>query len=75
MANDVDANPAFASAVDVIGAHYPCGYRQRQTNCSVPSTPVDSGKPLWASENGSQDYNAGAPPWPAASTAATSTAR
>ena len=29
--------PAFASAVDILGAHYPCGYRSSQSNCSVPS--------------------------------------
>ncbi len=61
VANDIDSNPAFAASVDVIGAHYPCGYRSSQTNCTVPSAATSSGKPLWASENGSDDYNAGAP--------------
>jgi hypothetical protein len=60
IANDVNANPAFASAVDIIGTHYPCGYRSAQTSCTVPSSATSSGKPLWASENGSDDYNAGA---------------
>ncbi|MBW8736330.1 MAG: ricin-type beta-trefoil lectin domain protein [Streptomyces turgidiscabies] len=61
VANDVNSNPAFASAVNVIGTHYPCGYRSSQSNCSVPSAAMSSGKPLWASENGSDDYNGGAP--------------
>jgi hypothetical protein len=60
VANDVDSNSAFASAVSVIGTHYPCGYRSSQSNCSVPSAATSSGKPLWASENGSDDYNGGA---------------
>ncbi|WP_425558644.1 ricin-type beta-trefoil lectin domain protein [Catenulispora subtropica] len=60
VANDVDSNPAFASAVGVMGAHYPCGYRSAQSTCTVPSAASSSGKPLWASENGSDDYNSGA---------------
>ena len=60
VANDVDSNTAFASAVGILGAHYPCGYRSAQSNCSVPSAATSSGKQLWASENGSDDYNAGA---------------
>jgi hypothetical protein len=60
IANDVDSNSAFASAVGVLGAHYPCGYRSAQSSCTVPSAASSSGKQLWASENGSDDYNAGA---------------
>ncbi|CAG7612539.1 ricin-type beta-trefoil lectin domain protein [Actinacidiphila bryophytorum] len=60
IANDVNSNPTFASSVGVIGTHYPCGYRSAQTNCSVPSSALSSGKQLWASENGSDDYNGGA---------------
>ncbi|MGC0397904.1 O-glycosyl hydrolase [Streptomyces sp. SAI-126] len=60
VANDVNSNPAFASAVSAIGTHYPCGYRSSQSNCSVPAAALSSGKPLWASENGSDDYNGGA---------------
>jgi O-glycosyl hydrolase len=60
VAGDVDSNAAFASAVDIIGTHYPCGYRSAQTSCTVPSSATSSGKQLWASENGSDDYNAGA---------------
>ncbi|ACU73770.1 Glycoside hydrolase family 59 [Catenulispora acidiphila DSM 44928] len=60
IANDVDSNPTFASAVGVLGAHYPCGYRSAQSSCTVPSAASSSGKQLWASENGSDDYNGGA---------------
>ncbi|MFG1807869.1 ricin-type beta-trefoil lectin domain protein [Streptomyces sp. NPDC049040] len=60
IANDVNSNSAFASSVSVIGTHYPCGYRSAQTNCSVPAAAISTGKPLWASENGSDDYNGGA---------------
>ncbi|OXM68624.1 ricin-type beta-trefoil lectin domain protein [Amycolatopsis vastitatis] len=60
IANDINSNPALASAIGIIGAHYPCGYRSSQSNCSVPSAATSSGKPLWASENGSDDYNGGA---------------
>ncbi|MFC5908693.1 ricin-type beta-trefoil lectin domain protein [Streptacidiphilus monticola] len=60
IANDIDANPSFAASVGIIGTHYPCGYRSSQANCSVPSAATSSGKQLWASENGSDDYNAGA---------------
>jgi len=60
VANDVNSNQAFAAAVSVVGAHYPCGYRSAQTSCTVPSSATATGKPLWASENGSDDYNGGA---------------
>ncbi|WP_075018030.1 ricin-type beta-trefoil lectin domain protein [Actinacidiphila rubida] len=60
VADDVDADAAFAGSVDIIGTHYPCGYRSAQSSCSVPSAATSSGKQLWASENGSDDYNAGA---------------
>ncbi|WP_329047734.1 ricin-type beta-trefoil lectin domain protein [Amycolatopsis sp. NBC_01488] len=60
IANDVDSNPSFASAIGIIGTHYPCGYRSSQSNCGVPAAALSSGKALWASENGSDDYNGGA---------------
>src|SRR5215469_11326239 len=44
IANDVDSNPSFASSVNILGAHYPCGYRSSQSNCSVPSAATSSGK-------------------------------
>lgn len=57
---------AFRNAVDVIGVHYPCGYNSDFSNCkpAADSASIDKaqglGKPIWASENGSEDYQAGA---------------
>ncbi|MDQ1307265.1 MAG: hypothetical protein QG671_3097 [Actinomycetota bacterium] len=59
-ADDAQRDPAFASAVSVYGSHYVCGYRSAQTDCPSSGTAINSGKSLWASENGSDDYNAGA---------------
>jgi Glycosyl hydrolase family 59/Ricin-type beta-trefoil lectin domain/Concanavalin A-like lectin/glucanases superfamily len=61
IANDIAANSAFASAVSIIGVHYPCGYLSAATTCVGNSTATGTGKPLWASENGSEDMNSGAP--------------
>ncbi|BCY09183.1 ricin-type beta-trefoil lectin domain protein [Actinoplanes sp. L3-i22] len=60
-ADDVLRDSAFAAAVSVVGSHYVCGYRSAQTSCPSSSNAVNSGKTLWASENGSDDDNAGAP--------------
>jgi hypothetical protein len=60
-ANDVVSDPAFAAAVDVLGSHYVCGYRGSQSNCPSSANAIASGKKIWASENGSDDDNAGAP--------------
>jgi 3-oxoacyl-(acyl-carrier-protein) synthase len=61
-ANAVNSNAALRNVVDVIGGHYTCGYLSAQTTCTVPSNASSSGKTLWSSENGSQDYNGGAKP-------------
>jgi O-glycosyl hydrolase len=64
VANDMAGNAAFGNAIDVVGVHYPCdganGDNATAYNC--PSTPTarNLNKPLWASENGSLDYHAGA---------------
>jgi len=60
-ATDAAANSAFNNAVSVFGSHYPCGYLQPATSCTGSSTAMGLNKPLWASENGSQDQNTGAP--------------
>ena len=62
ISSDIASNSAFANAVSVIGAHYPCGYLGSATSCGGDSTSENTGKPLWASEGGSQDLNSGAPP-------------
>ncbi|HEV2641048.1 MAG TPA: ricin-type beta-trefoil lectin domain protein [Actinocrinis sp.] len=62
VANDIDSNSAFANAVQIIGSHYPCGGDGGSADsCSTTSQALSSGKQLWASENGSQDENSGAP--------------
>jgi len=62
IAGDIDSTPAFAAAVGVIGAHYPCGGDGGSADtCSTSSAALSSGKQLWASENGSQDTDSGAP--------------
>ncbi|MGI5240618.1 ricin-type beta-trefoil lectin domain protein [Dactylosporangium sp. CA-139066] len=59
-ADDSLRDPAFAGAVSVFGSHYVCGYRSAQSSCPSSGNAVSTGKALWASENGSDDYNAGA---------------
>ncbi len=60
VANDLVSNSQFSQAVQIVGAHYPCGWMTSETSCPSTSNAVATGKPLWASENGSQDYNNGA---------------
>ncbi|MFD0578484.1 ricin-type beta-trefoil lectin domain protein [Dactylosporangium darangshiense] len=59
-ADDSLRDSAFAGAVSVFGSHYVCGYRSAQSSCPSSSNALATGKALWASENGSDDYNAGA---------------
>jgi hypothetical protein len=62
VADDMAKDPAFDDAVSIIGAHYPCqGDGGPADTCSSTQTAQNSGRPLWASENGSQDMNTGAP--------------
>ena len=63
IATDIAGNSAFANAVSIIGVHYPCagGDGGNADTCPGNATAEGTGKPLWASENGSQDLNGGAP--------------
>ncbi|WP_084598599.1 cellulose binding domain-containing protein [Actinoplanes subtropicus] len=61
-ANTVVNNSALKSAIDVLSAHYVCGYLSAQSTCTVPANATNSGETLWNSEGGSQDYNDGAGP-------------
>ena len=63
VATDIADNSAFANAVQIIGTHYPCqgGDGGNADTCPGNATAESTGKPLWASENGSQDMNSGAP--------------
>jgi hypothetical protein len=61
VATDMKSDPAFSSAVDIVGAHYPC--QSQSTDCSGAPGLADAlslGKPLWASEEGSGPYDEGA---------------
>jgi O-glycosyl hydrolase len=61
VADDVVADADFAKAVGVIGVHYPCqGNGGAAITCEASASALSSAKPLWAAENGSQDFNNGA---------------
>ena len=60
VADDAVNNTAFRNAVDVLGVHYVCGYRGPQTTCPSSANALATGKTLWASENGSDDFSFGA---------------
>jgi hypothetical protein len=64
VADDMIGNATFVAAIDVIGAHYPCNGGDGSQGNSCPSTAnaVNTGKPLWASESGSEDFDTGAAP-------------
>jgi len=63
VADAAATDPAFAKSIDIFAAHYSCegGDGGNANSCSSTQNAVASGKPLWDSENGSQDYNSGAP--------------
>jgi len=60
IASDMSTDSALDAAVGVVGSHYPCGYLSSMTSCPSTSTAEALGKPLWASENGSEDAETGA---------------
>ncbi|MER7689741.1 NPCBM/NEW2 domain-containing protein [Streptomyces sp. NPDC097610] len=62
VADTMLSDPQFARSVDIVGAHYPCegGDGGSATACYSSANAQATGKPLWASENGSQDDNTGA---------------
>jgi len=64
VADAMLSNSAFNASIDIVGSHYPCtgGDGGSATSCSTPSNAKNLGKPLWASENGSEDENSGAIP-------------
>jgi len=61
VADAMATDPAFARAVDVLGIHYSCGYTgtDKGKSCLDSANARNTGKPLWASETGSQDFNTG----------------
>jgi O-glycosyl hydrolase len=50
IATDIADNPTFASAVSIIGVHYPCagGDGGSADTCTGNATATSTGKPLWA---------------------------
>lgn len=63
MADETGSNAALNNAVQVFGDHYVCGYLSDATSCGSSANARASGKPLWASEFGSQDQDAGVVPF------------
>ncbi|MFE5300785.1 RICIN domain-containing protein [Streptomyces sp. NPDC056632] len=62
IATAMKNDPALHDAVDVAAAHYTCGYMSAMTHCSSSADARNLGKPIWASENGSQGAESGAAP-------------
>ncbi|MEV4133234.1 ricin-type beta-trefoil lectin domain protein [Dactylosporangium sp. NPDC049742] len=60
---DEFGDAALKNAVGVLGNHYVCGYLSQADSCSTTANARSSGKPLWASEFGSQDDNDGVVPY------------
>ncbi|MFF5075459.1 ricin-type beta-trefoil lectin domain protein [Actinoplanes sp. NPDC000266] len=63
MADEFAGDPTLRNAVGVLGNHYVCGYLSQAESCSTTQNARSSGKPLWASEFGSQDDNDGVVPY------------
>jgi hypothetical protein len=63
VAGAIAGDSKFAKAISIIGVHYPCegGDGGSADTCPGDATAAATGKPMWASENGSQDMNSGAP--------------
>jgi Glycosyl hydrolase family 59/Glycosyl hydrolase family 59 central domain len=55
VVNDLVSNSAFNKSVDIVGSHYPVTVAR-----IPPAAALNLGKPLWASESGSQGYDKGA---------------
>jgi glycosyl hydrolase family 59/ricin-type beta-trefoil lectin protein/glycosyl hydrolase family 59 (putative galactocerebrosidase) len=60
---DEFGDTTLKNAVGVLGNHYVCGYLSQADSCSTTANARNSGKPLWASEFGSQDDNSGVVPY------------
>ena len=63
-ADAMATDPKFANSVDILAAHYSCegGDGGNADSCSSTQNALNTGKPLWDSEQGSQDDNTGAGP-------------
>jgi O-glycosyl hydrolase len=61
-APEIADDPELNAAIDVLGEHDVCEWRTLQRQCHVSDTARGLGKPLWDSENSTQDYDIGAEP-------------
>jgi hypothetical protein len=62
VADEMQQNPEFTDAVDIVGQHDVCAWRSQQRCCFMSEQAASLGKPLWDSENSTQDYLVGAGP-------------
>ncbi len=62
IATAMKNDPALYDAVDIAGSHYNCGYMSAMTHCDSSADAQNLGKPIWASENGSEGAEVGAAP-------------
>ncbi len=60
VADAMVGDSTFNSSINIVGTHYPCGYLSDGSTCNSTANAQSLNKPLWASENGSEDYNSGA---------------
>ncbi|MFH8623990.1 RICIN domain-containing protein [Streptomyces vietnamensis] len=62
IATAMKSDPALYDAVDIASSHYNCGYMSAMTQCSSSADAQNLGKPIWASESGSEGAEVGAAP-------------
>ncbi len=64
VADDMVKDADFASSIDIVGVHYSCdgGDGGNANACQSTQNGIATKKPLWDSENGSQDDNTGSGP-------------
>ncbi|HVX44559.1 MAG TPA: discoidin domain-containing protein [Mycobacteriales bacterium] len=62
VAHDMKNDPEFADSIDILGEHDVCVWRTEQKHCNANDDARTSGKPLWDSENSTQDLDIGAAP-------------
>jgi hypothetical protein len=62
VATGMKNDTTLYNAVDIVGSHYPCTYQSAMSSCSSTADAQSLGKPIWASENGSENAETGAAP-------------
>ncbi|MEQ4302968.1 discoidin domain-containing protein [Plantactinospora sp. B6F1] len=61
-APQIAADAELDEAIDILGEHDVCVWRTQQQRCYASESALATGKPLWDSENSTQDYDVGAQP-------------